>query len=98
MSQATRAVQVRPRWRRRLGFHEALAGWLFVMPAVLGLIVFSVYPVLTSLYLSFTRYDIVNPPEWVGLQNFVKLATEDELYRKSLGITTYYSLLSIPLS
>ena len=97
MSQAVRAEQVRPRWRR-LGFHETVFGWLFVAPAVLGLIIFSVYPVVTSFYLSFTNYDIVTPPQWVGVQNYAKLATGDELFRKSLGITTYYSLLSIPLS
>jgi multiple sugar transport system permease protein len=98
LPRALPTATVRARWHRRLGFREAIFGWLLVLPAVLGLLIFSVYPVLTSLYLSFTRYDIVNPPEWVGLENYITMATRDALYRKSLGITTYYSLLSIPLS
>jgi len=98
MSQTLRAQLVRRRWRRGLGFQEALFGWLVVTPAVLGLIIFSLYPVVTSLYLSFTRYDIVSPPQWIGLQNYVKLTTGDMLYRKSLGVTVYYSLLAIPSS
>jgi multiple sugar transport system permease protein len=81
-------------FRRR----EALWGWLFVAPAVLGLILFQLGPVLASLYLSFTSYDIVSTPKWIGLRNFERLFTEDRLYIKSLGITAYYSLLAIPSS
>ncbi|HZQ97944.1 MAG TPA: sugar ABC transporter permease [Chloroflexota bacterium] len=77
---------------------EALWGFAFVLPAVLGLVIFQLGPVLASLYLSFTSYDIVSPPKWIGLANYQRMFAEDLLYRKSLGVTTYYSLLSIPLS
>lgn len=81
-------------FRRR----EAAWGWVFVLPAVLGLVFFQLGPVLASLYLSFTNYDIVSAPKWIGLANYERLAGVDQLYAKSLGITAYYSLLSIPLS
>lgn len=77
---------------------EALWGWFFVLPAVLGLILFQLGPVIASLYLSFTNYDIVSTPRWIGLANYERLFTEDRLYMKSLGITAYYSLLAIPSS
>jgi multiple sugar transport system permease protein len=77
---------------------EAFWGFVFVLPAVLGLLIFQLGPVLASLYLSFTSYDIVSPPKWIGFANYQRMFTEDLLYRKSLGVTTYYSLLSIPLS
>lgn len=81
-------------FRRR----EAVWGWLFVAPAVLGLLIFQLGPALVSLYLSFTSYDIVSPPRWIGLANYERLFTEDKLYQKSFGITAYYSLLAIPSS
>jgi multiple sugar transport system permease protein len=81
-------------FRRR----EAVYGWLFILPAVVGLVFFQLGPVLVSLYLSFTNYDIVSAPKWIGLANYERLAGVDQLYVKSLGVTAYYSLLSIPLS
>jgi multiple sugar transport system permease protein len=81
-------------FRRR----EATYGWLFILPAVIGLVCFQLGPVLASLYLSFTNYDIVSAPKWIGLANYERLAGVDRLYVKSLGVTAYYSVLSIPLS
>jgi multiple sugar transport system permease protein len=81
-------------FRRR----EAIYGWIFILPAALGLVVFQLGPVLASLYLSFTSYDIVSAPKWIGLTNYERLFSEDKLYLKSLGVTAYYSALSIPLS
>jgi multiple sugar transport system permease protein len=86
----------RPGLRYRL--QEALIGWAFILPAVLGLLFFQLGPVLASLYFSFTNYDIVTPPKWVGLTNYVRLFTADRLYIKSLTVTAYYSALAIPLS
>ncbi|HEY64395.1 MAG TPA: sugar ABC transporter permease [Caldilineae bacterium] len=82
---------------QRLSFEETFYGWLFILPAVLGLLLFSLGPVVISLILSFTKYDIISPPKWVGLVNYMKLPT-DELWRKSVTVTLKYSVLSIPLS
>ena len=71
---------------------------MFILPAVLGLLMFRLFPVVASLYLSFTTFDIVTAPKWVGFANYVKMFTDDGLYIKSLQVTAYYSALAIPLS
>jgi len=83
---------------RRLGFWEAVDGWLFTLPAFTGLLCFTLGPIVASLYFSFTEYNAVKAPQWVGLNNYLKLFTGDPLFWHSLRQTAYYSFLSIPLS
>jgi multiple sugar transport system permease protein len=66
-------------------------------PAILGLLIFTAYPVIYSFYLSFTEYNFVKSPEWIGLANYRELL-DDRLFRKSLTQTVYYCALSIPLT
>jgi len=86
----------RPFWKR-LSFEETFYGWLFIIPTVLGLILFQLGPVLVSLVLSFTKYDIISAPQWVGLANYVKLPT-DRLWLKSINVTLQFVAMSIPLT
>ena len=88
----------RPAFYRRLGFQEAVQGWMFALPAILGFLIFEFLPVILSLLWSFTDYDIVSPPEFVGAANYIKMLTADELYAKSVTITLQYGLMAIPLS
>jgi len=74
-----------------------LNGLLFISPWLLGFSVFTLYPFLSSIYLSFTSYDIVQPPRWVGLANYKALFTEDPLFWKSLFISIRYAAVSVPL-
>jgi multiple sugar transport system permease protein len=74
------------------------AGWLFAAPAVLGLLAFTVYPLLASLYLSFCDYDILSAPRFVGLRNYATMFTADPLFYKSLFNVLYYIALAVPLS
>ena len=76
---------------------EAVAGYLFAAPWLIGFSVFLAWPVVRSLYLSFCDYNTLNPPVWVGAQNYVNLV-KDELFWKSLGNTLYYAFFAIPLS
>ncbi len=85
------------RFYQRLAFEEIFFGWLFILPAVLGLLLFRLGPVLVSLILSFTEYDIISPPKWVGLTNYIRLPN-DGLWMKSVSVTAKYSVLFIPLS
>lgn len=55
-------------------------GWLFISPWILGLIAFSIIPIVCSLYFSFTDYNIVNPPEFVGFKNYIKAITDPDIY------------------
>lgn len=76
---------------------ENLRGYLFVLPWILSLLAFTAYPMLASFYFSMTNYTILNPPKWIGLDNFRVMFTKDPLYWKSVYNSTYYTLLSVPL-
>ena len=76
---------------------EAFFGYLFISPWVIGFIVFTIGPMLASFYYSFTDYNLASPPKWVGIDNYVHLLTKDPLFWKSLQVTLYYAILSLPL-
>jgi len=75
-----------------------LAGYAFVSPWLLGFLVFTAWPFLRSIYLSFTRYDIVRPPHWVGAANYRSLLTEDQVFWNSAWITVKFAAVSVPLN
>lgn len=85
------------RFYQRLSFEETFWGWLLIIPSVLGLILFRFGPVLASLYFSFTKYEIISSPQWIGLTNY-KTLLADTYWAKSIQVTLNYSLLFIPLS
>ncbi|EOS58858.1 carbohydrate ABC transporter permease [Paenibacillus barengoltzii] len=75
------------------------SGYLFILPWLLGLVLFTVGPMLFSLLLAFSRWDIitgVKSIEWVGLDNF-KAIFQDELFFQSLKVTFVFALISVPL-
>ncbi|MCA9912259.1 MAG: sugar ABC transporter permease, partial [Anaerolineae bacterium] len=76
---------------------EALAGYLFILPWLLGFLVFFLGPIIASLILSFTRWNIVGDPNWVGLDNYITIFTEDLRFKKSVEVTLTYSLFYLPL-
>ena len=75
---------------------EAIAGYLFVSPVVLGLLMFTLAPVLTALYYSFTHFDLLSSPRWIGLHNYQRLVG-DALWWHSLAVTAEFALVSVPL-
>ena len=85
--------------RRRLNNRqrEALWGYAFMLPWILGFVVFLVGPMIASLYFSFTEYKVVRPPVWLGLDNYTRMF-DDDLFYHSLRVTTVYTVLSVPLS
>jgi multiple sugar transport system permease protein len=66
---------------------EARAGLLFVLPWLLSLLIFTTYPVLAVFYLSLTDYNVVQPPTWVGLQNYRTMLSADPAFWISVKIT-----------
>lgn len=95
-----RPTQSRPTvsfWRRRRT-RETLRAYLFVSPWIVSLLVFTAYPVLASFYFSFTQYSVLNPPKWIGLDNFRTMFTKDPDYWKSVLNTLYFTGFSVPLS
>lgn len=71
---------------------------LFLLPWILGFVFILGGPSIATFFLGFTRYDIMRPPKWVGLKNYIDLFTYDELFLKSIYNTVYYVALNVPLS
>ncbi len=89
--------------RRRRGLtanqrRQLLTGLIFISPWVLGFLAWIVYPLVSSLYYSFTRYDLLRPPIFIGLKNYTDLFTNDPHFRVVIPNTLYYVGLGVPLS
>lgn len=78
------------------GFVRDNMGMLFILPWIVGMIIFKLYPFVTSLYYSFTNYNLMDPAKFIGLDNYTKLL-KDDLFMKSLKITFKYALMTVPL-
>lgn len=76
---------------------EEVAGYVFILPFVIGFLVFFAIPILISFYLSFTEYDILGSPEFIGIGNYVRMFTEDAKIWKTFGVTLFYAAVSVPL-
>lgn len=76
---------------------NTLAGWIFVSPVLLGILLFTFVPVLLSFYFGFTDYDNIHAPNWVGLDNYIKMF-HDDIFLHSLKITWKYAIFSVSIS
>ena len=86
------------RWQRlSLARREALTFYLLISPWLLGLVIFVLGPMIASLFISFTRWDLLSPAKFVGLQNYEKMFTRDPLFWQSLKVTVLYTLVYVPL-
>ena len=74
-----------------------MAGYVFILPFIIGLVVFTVIPFFTSLYLAFTEYNVLSPAKWVGLNNFRKMFFEDKLFWTSFWVTFKFALIQVPV-
>jgi multiple sugar transport system permease protein len=83
----------RPRISRRA--REALAAYGFLTPWLVGLIGLTLGPMLYSLYLSFTRYNLLTPPQWRGLANY-RAMLDDPRFLHSVGVTLRYAVIAVP--
>lgn len=75
---------------------EALFGYIFISPWIIGFVVFTAGPMIASLFMSFTNYSILGSVNWVGAENYIHLV-HDSLFWKSLRVTFVFSLISVPL-
>ena len=75
---------------------ENRVGYLFLLPWLVGLVAITIGPMIASLVLSFTKYNLLSPPRFVGLDNFARML-EDERLHTSLVVTFRYVLVSVPL-
>jgi len=107
---ATDATVIPQAKKRRAGFRaqwrgmspkarqEAIAGYLFIAPWLFGFIVFLAGPLIASFGISFTSWNIVGAPRWVGLQNYERIFTRDPDFIQALKVTLRYAVIFLPLS
>jgi len=84
------------RWLRKPAARRNVVGYIFIAPFVLGFLFWFLIPALTSLWLVFQKWNMIAPPEFIGLGNFGKLLT-DKLFWQALKVTTVYSAIAVPL-
>jgi multiple sugar transport system permease protein len=88
-----------PDWRRtarRLPRIHGESAYLFLTPWLIGFLGLTLGPMLASLYLSFTEFQLVKAPEWSGIDNYVRMFTADRRFWKALSVTFTYVALSVP--
>ncbi|MGQ0603482.1 MAG: carbohydrate ABC transporter permease [Anaerolineales bacterium] len=93
---ASSQVPAKPEWVKRWLSQDTLTAWLFILPSLIGFITFYAVPALRGLYFSFTDWDMLKDPQFVGLDNYVKIFSDPQFWR-SLQVTGYYVLLNIPV-
>lgn len=71
-------------------------GLFFISPWILGFLTLQLYPFLCSLYYSFTQYNVLGSPKFIGLDNYIRLFTIDPDFLKSIAVTMEYALISVP--
>jgi multiple sugar transport system permease protein len=76
---------------------EALNGWLFALPWILGLVLFTLGPMLFSFYAGFTRYNITTTPQWIGLSNYETIFFNDQFFRRALYNTFWMVVIKTPI-
>lgn len=97
MAEDTRTGIMRHWQRLSLGRREALTFYLLISPWLLGLLLFVLGPMIASLFISFTRWDLLSPARFVGLQHYEKMFTRDPLFWQSLKVTAIYTVVYVPL-
>ena len=88
-----------PRGRRPLSsarLKRYLAGYLFISPGILGFMIFTAYPMLFSAVVSFTKYNLLSPPSFIGAANYDRMIN-DKLFYTALYNTAYYTFIGVPL-
>ncbi|MFD3444444.1 carbohydrate ABC transporter permease [Microbacteriaceae bacterium 4G12] len=86
-----------PTRRGRPKPREESAAWVFLSPWVIGATLLTIGPMIASLILSFTDYDLFTEPEFIGFENYERMFTEDPRFWKSVGVTLTYVLVAVPL-
>jgi multiple sugar transport system permease protein len=97
VAQPGRATAARPIWRRLFSEQGVIYPLLYLVPFLTFFVVFQVYPIFQGLVVSFTAWDLLTPPRFVGLSNYTRLL-EDSLFQTSLRNTFFFVLLDAPMA
>lgn len=71
-------------------------GLLYISPWIVGFLLLQLYPFVASMYYSFTSFDLIHAPKWIGLQNYAQMFTKDESFYQTLKVTLIYALIAVP--
>lgn len=82
-------------WSR--AWHNHAPGYLFLLPWFIGFLGLTIGPIISSLYLSFTDFDLLTPAEWVGTANYERMFTNDPKFRAAMNVTLVFVVFSVPL-
>jgi multiple sugar transport system permease protein len=85
------------RWLRKPARRRTIVGYIFIAPFMLGFVIWFLIPALTSLWMAFQDWNMIQPPKFVGLDNFRSIGS-DKLFWQALKVTTIYTAVSVPLS
>ena len=77
--------------------HHQKEAYLFLLPSLLGFSIFVIIPILISLVLSFTEWDLIRPAKFVGFENYIELLTADRIFVKVVSNTIIYVILIVPV-
>jgi len=91
------SVLTRVRYMTKKDRRDLLIGLLFASPWIIGFLAFTLYPIVSSFYYSFTRYDLLRPPAFLGFDNYINLLTDDEDFRTVAYNTLWWVVFSAPL-
>lgn len=90
------SISMKQFWSSKVRRRAFITGMLFISPAVVGFLVFTLFPLIRSFYLGFTDYNILQPETWVGMDNYSSLF-KDEIFLISLRNTLYMVLIGLPI-
>ena len=82
---------------KRKKWETPYVGYLFLSPWLIGFLLLTLYPMIQSVYFSFTDYSLLEAPNWVGLENYKTIFLEDKLFYKSLTVTIMFVVIAVPL-
>lgn len=94
VSESSVELTRKKKWRK---FKEHNEGYLYILPWLIGFALLTAWPMIYSLYLSFTDYNLFKPPVWVGLKNYQRMFTNDLMFKKALSATFKFVVLAVPL-
>jgi multiple sugar transport system permease protein len=87
----------KPKKRMSLTRREARTAYWLISPWIVGFLVFTLGPMVASLYFSFTKYSVIDPPKWAGFANFIDMFFNDYRFWLSLKVTIKYAIFAIPM-
>ncbi|HEV7292884.1 MAG TPA: sugar ABC transporter permease [Devosia sp.] len=96
MTGAEQTAAPRPSIWSRIWQNDA-PGYLFLLPWFIGFFGLTIGPIISSFYLSFTDFDLLTSPDWVGADNYIRMFTNDPKFWASMRVTMFFVIFSVPL-